>query len=339
MKVLAGDIGGTKTSVAFVQVLGRRLKLGAHARYPSGEYASLEDILADFLAREGRPPAVAAFGIAGPVREGRAEVTKLPWIIEEKRLARRLGISRVRLVNDFVAAALGLTRVPSRSIATLSRGEPEPEGPIGLIGAGTGLGQAVLLWVGGRYEPFASEGGHADFGPCNAREDRLVRFVRARHGRVSRDRLLSGEGLRLLYDFLKADGAARESAAVRRAFASEDRSAVISRFALAGRDKLCAEALRFFVSIYGSEAGNLALQYRATGGVYLGGGIAPRILPALRENGFLEAFCSKPPLEGFLRKVPVRVVLKPDLGLLGAAAAAYRTAIETSRPPSKTRTR
>jgi glucokinase len=339
MRVLAGDIGGTKTSLALVEIGARRLSVGRHARYPSGQYAGLEDILADFLARESRPPAVAAFGVAGPVRGGQAQVTKLPWILDERLLARRIGIPRVALLNDFVAAALGLSYVGPRALAVLSRGEPETGGPMGLIGAGTGLGQAMLQRFAGHYEPLPSEGGHADFGSRNALEDRLVRFVRARHGRVDRDRLLSGEGLRLLYDFLKRDGPARESSAVRRAFASEDRSAVISRFALAGRDRLCAQALRLFVSLYGSETGNLALQYRATGGVFVGGGIAPKILPALREGGFLEAFWTKPPLEAFLRRIPVRVVLEPELGLFGAAAAAYRMVIETRRPSSKSKTR
>jgi len=226
-----------------------------------------------------------------------------------------------------------------RSIATLWRGAPEPGGPQALIGAGTGLGQAGLVPGRVGYEPIPSEGGHADFGPRNEREDRLVRFVRARHGRVSRDRLLSGGGLQLLYEFVKAEGRLSESAAVRRAFQAEDRSAVISRFALSGRDRLCAEAVRLFVSIYGSEAGNIALQYRATGGVWVGGGIAPKILPALKSRLFLEAFWTKPPLESFLKRVPVRVVLEPELGLLGAAAAAYRTVIETSRPSSKTSVR
>ena len=323
MRVLAGDIGGTKTSVAVVEIGARRLEIGRHTRYPSARYASLEDVLIDFLASEKHPPSAAAFGVAGPVRAGVAVVTKLPWVIEERLLSRRLGLRRVRLVNDFVAAALGLSYVPPRRLAVLSRGRPEPGGPIGLIGAGTGLGQAVLLSIDGRYEPFPSEGGHADFGPRTPREDALVRFVRARHGRVDRDRLLSGEGLRLIYDFLAEEGGARESPAVRRLFESEDRSAVISRFALAGTDRLCVETLRLFMAIYGSEAGNLALQYRATGGVFIGGGIAPKILPAFREGSFLEAFCGKPPLDRLLARVPVRVVLEPELGLFGAAVAAY----------------
>jgi glucokinase len=245
----------------------------------------------------------------------------------------------VRLVNDFVAAALGIPYVGKRQLATLRAGTPEPGGPIGLIGAGTGLGQAALARLSGRYEPVASEGGHADFGPRDAVEDRLVRFVRKRFGRVDRDRLLSGEGLTHLYDFFKAEGFAPESPAVARAFANEDRAAVISRFGLARRDRLCRQALSLFVSIYGSEAGNLALQYRATGGVYLAGGIAPKILPALRSRTFLASFESKPPLEALLSRIPIRVVLDPRLPLFGAAAAAYWIAMETTRPPSKTTTR
>ena len=336
MRVLAGDIGGTKTALAVVEVAGRRLSIRRFRKYPSGQFASLEEILSRFLKGHGKPPRSAGFGVAGPVVEGRARVTKLPWIIDERRVAAAAGIARVRLVNDFVAAALGIPYLGGRQVATLRSGEAEPGGPIGLIGAGTGLGQAALSPIAGRYEPVASEGGHADFGPRNPVEDRLVRFVRKRFGRVDRDRLLSGDGLTHLYDFLKSDGFAPESPAVSRAFRGEDRAAVISRFGLARRDRLCREALRLFVSIYGSEAGNLALQYRATGGIFLAGGIAPKILPALRDKGFLASFGSKPPVEELLSRIPVRVVLDPRLPLFGAASAAYRTAMSTTRPRSKT---
>jgi glucokinase len=340
MRVLAGDIGGTKTSLGIVEVSPGSLRLLRHERYASAKYKRLESVLREFLdAGQGRLSA-AGFGVAGPVQQGRAAVTKLPWLIAEDRLARLLSLpGRVRLVNDFVAAALGLPYVPRRHLAVLSRGRPEPGGPIGLIGAGTGLGQAALLPVRGKYEPAASEGGHADFGPRNPREDALVRFVRARRGRVSRDRLLSGEGLRLIYEFLQSEGRRRESLSVRKAFSREDPSAVISRFGLARADPLCAAALRLFVEIYGSEAGNLALQYRATGGIYLAGGIAAKILPALKGSVFLDAFRRKPPLEGLLRNIPIKVVLEPELGLYGAAAAAYRMAIEVRRPSAKRRTR
>ena len=335
MRVLAGDIGGTKTALAIVEITGRRVALRGLRRFPSRQHGSLEEILALFLHGQGPPPRAAGFGVAGPVGAGRARVTKLPWVLEERRLSRATGIARVRLVNDFVAAALGIPYLRKRQLATLRAGKGEPGGPIGLIGAGTGLGQAALARLSGRYEPVASEGGHADFGPRDPVEDRLVRFVRKRFGRVDRDRLLSGEGLTHLYDFFKAEGFAPEDPAVARAFLTEDRAAVISRFGLAGRDRLCRRALSRFVSIYGSEAGNLALQYRATGGVFLAGGIAPKILPALRDRIFLASFDSKPPLEELLSRVPIRVVLDPRLPLFGAAAAAYRTAMETTRPSSK----
>ena len=339
MRVLAGDVGGTKTAIAIAEIGPGDLSLLRARTYPSAAFPGLEEIAEDFLSDGGGRPVTAAFGVAGPVRGGRAKVTKLPWSLDERRLARRLRIRRVRLVNDFVAAALGILRLSPRRALLLVPGHAEPGGAIGVIGAGTGLGQAVLVEAGGDRIALPSEGGHADFGPRDEREDRLARFVRKRFGRVSRDRLLSGEGLGHIYDFVKADRRATDTAAVARAFARGDRAAVISRFALSGRDALCRDALSLFVSIYGSEAGNLAMQYRATGGVYLTGGIAPKILPALRRRSFRESFRSKPPMEDFLARIPVRAVLDPRLGLLGAAAIAYRIAIEATRWRSKTMTR
>ncbi|MDQ2870340.1 MAG: glucokinase [Acidobacteriota bacterium] len=336
MRVLAGDIGGTKTAVAIVEIGARRLSLERSKKYASGDYGSLEEILQDFLTRERRVPHSAGFGVAGPVVAGVSRITKLPWLIAERRLSRSLRVPRVTLVNDFVAAALGIPYLTKRQFATVAAGEPERGGAMALIGAGTGLGQAALWTSAGRVDALPSQGGHADFGPRNSREDRLVLFVRRRFGRVSRDRLLSGEGLAHIYDFLKEDGVAAESDAVARAFHTEDRGAVIGRLGLAGGDRLCAEALATFVSIYGSEAGNLALQYRSTGGLYVAGGIATRILPALLGGSFLEAFRNKPPMEDLLARIPIRIVREPRLGLFGAAAAAYRTAMDTTRPSSKT---
>jgi glucokinase len=330
MRVLAGDIGGTKTAVALAEVGPRSLSLVSTRTYPSAQFGGLEQILEDFLAGD-RPPAAAAFGVAGPVQGGRAKVTKLPWTVDAAHLRKRLRIPRVRILNDFVAAALGISRLPARGFALLVPGRAEPGGTIGVLGAGTGLGQAAIVLTNGSRVVVESEGGHADFGPRDEREDRLVRFVRARFGRVDRDRLLSGEGIGHIYDFLKADRKARDAPAVARAFESGDRAAVISGFALSRRDRLCREALSMFVSIYGSEAGNLALQYRATGGVYVAGGIAGKILPALRGRLFRESFRSKLPLEALLARIPVRVVREPRLGLIGAVEAAYRTAIETTR--------
>lgn len=339
MRVLAGDIGGTKTAVALVRVGARRLDVERSAVYSSQQFGSLEDILESFLKKERNVPGAAGFGVAGPVIGGSARVTKLPWTIRARRIEAALGIPRVRIVNDFVAAALGISYVGQRQLLTLARGKPEPHGPIAVIGAGTGLGQAAMVWNGRRYEPLASEGGHADLASRSPLEDRLVAFVRTRFGRVTRDRLLSGQGLSLLYQFLRADGFAREQRRVTKAFEKEDPAAVVSRLALAGRDRLCVAALRLFVSLYGSEAGNLALQYRSTGGLYVAGGIAPRILEAFRYPEFLESFLRKPPMESLLSRIPIRVVGDPRIGLFGAAAAAYRTVIETTRRPSKTRIR
>lgn len=325
MRILAGDVGGTKTALAIVDLVGRRCRVRRLERYSSAEHRGLEELVDVFLATERRRPAAAGFGVAGPVREGRSRVTNLGWRLDERVLARRTGLARVALVNDFGANALGLRFLGPRRVAVLAAGRPDTSGPVALLGAGTGLGQAVLVRPGGADTVVSSEGGHVDFGPRSPLEDRLVAWLRARFGRTTRERILSGSGLVLLYEFLARTAKARSNpAVVRRMREAEDRAAVISELALGRRDRLCRAALDLFVAIYGSEAGNLALQYRATGGVYLAGGIAPKILPALRSPAFLSAFRAKPPMEGLLADIPVRVVLDPRLGLYGAAAAAAR---------------
>lgn len=336
MLVLAGDVGGTKTVLAIAEVGPRSLSFLRVRRYRSRAWPGLEAIVEAFLGEEMARPRAAVFGVAGPVRGGRAKVTRLPWLVEERPLARSLRPARVRVINDFVAAALGLPRLSPRRLAVLLPGNPEPRGPIGLIGAGTGLGQAALLRTGEGPVVLPSEGGHADFGPRDDREDRLVAFLRRRYGRVSRDRVLSGEGIGDLYDFLARERRRPAPPALAKALARGDRAAVISRFGLAGRDPVCREALSLFASIYGSEAANVAIQYQATGGIFLAGGIAPKILPALRRPVFSESFRVKPPMEEFLAEIPVRVVLDPRLPLLGAAGEAYRIATETTRRFSKT---
>jgi glucokinase len=337
--VLAGDIGGTKTALATVRIAPRReapptiLRV---ERYASAAYPGLEEIVQEFLRDDSRRerPEAAGFGVAGPVRGGVARITKLPWRVETRRFAARVGIRRVALLNDFVAAALGLPYLTSRQSAALVPGRVDPDGPVAILGAGTGLGQAAVMRIGASFQVAPSEGGHADFGPRTPLEDRLVVFLRGKFGRASRDRILSGSGLALLYEFLKHDGFARESPATAAELDSgADPAAVVSRLGLAGRDRLARAALDLFASIYGSEAGNLALQYRATGGVFVGGGIAPKILPALRRPGFRKAFGAKPPMEDLLARIPVRVVLDPRLALYGAAAAAF----ETAKAPTTTR--
>lgn len=336
MLVLAGDVGGTKTALAIAEVGPRSLSFLRTRRYRSREWPGLEAIVEDFLEQETARPKAAVFGVAGPVRRGHAKVTRLPWSVGVRPLAIRLRPARVRVINDFVAAALGLPRLSPLRLAVLLPGKPEPRGPIGLIGAGTGLGQAALLRTGEGHLVLPSEGGHADFGPRDDREDRLVGFLRRRYGRVSRDRILSGEGLGDLYEFLALERRRPAPPALAKALARGDRAAAISRFGLAGRDPVCREALSLFASIYGSEAANVAIQYQATGGIFLAGGIAPKILPALRRPVFRESFRAKPPMEEFLAEIPVRVVLDQRLPLLGAAGEAYRIAIETTRRFSKT---
>lgn len=342
MRVLAGDIGGTKTSLAIFEIGRRARKLIRKERYPSGAYPGLEQIVEIFLKGEAAP-AAGGFGVAGPVRDGAAKITNLPWRIEESRLARATGIRRVVLLNDFVSNARGLPYLSSRQFTTLARGRADRLGPIGILGAGTGLGQACLVpsVSHGRargptvdhYAVVPSESGHADLAARDALEDRLIAFLRRqRGGRATREMVLSGRGLVHLYEFFKAERVERESPAVKAEFEkADDRAAVISRFGLARRDALCRRALDLFASIYGSEAGNCALEYRATGGVYLAGGIAPKILPALRRPAFLTSFRSKPPMDGLLSTIPVHVVTETGLGLIGAADAAYRTTMETTR--------
>ena len=327
MRVLAGDVGGTKTALAIIEIGRSRCRVLRLERYRSAEHGGLDEIVTGFLSGERTPPEAAGFGVAGPVRDGRSKITNLPWRLDERHLERRTRIPRVTIVNDFGANALGLRFLGPRQAATLARGRPDPQGPIALLGAGTGLGQAVLVREGpGAAESVvSSEGGHVDFGPRSALEDRLAAFLRGRFGQATRERILSGSGLALLYEFLEADGFARPGrAAAAEIRSADDRAAVISRLGLARKDRLCRGALELFVTIYGSEAGNLALQYRATGGVYVAGGIAPKILPALKAPAFLRAFHEKPPMKELLAGIPVRVVLDSRLGLYGAAAAGER---------------
>jgi glucokinase len=320
---MAGDVGGTKTALAMVEIGGRRCRVLRLERYRSAEHAGLDEIVANFLSYEKARPRTAGFGVAGPVRDGRSKITNLSWRLDERHLERRTGVPRVTIVNDFSANALGLRFLGRGQVATLARGRPDALGPIALLGAGTGLGQAVVVRAGAAESVVPSEGGHVDFGPRSPLEDRLAAFLRGRFGRATRERILSGSGLSLLYEFLEADGFARSGRAAAAALeGADDRAAVISRLGLAKADRLCRAALDLFVAVYGSEAGNLALQYRATGGVYVAGGIAPKILTALRHPAFLRAFRHKPPMEALLAEIPVRVVLDPRLGLYGAAAAA-----------------
>ncbi|MHB2017679.1 MAG: glucokinase, partial [Candidatus Xenobia bacterium] len=288
--ILAGDIGGTKTVLALYEVSGGRLSKKEEQSYPSRDHASLELIIEKFLGpKNGNHLEAGCFGIAGAVVAGTARTTNLPWQMEEKSLAKTLEVPRVKLLNDLEAMAYGMLHLDPDELIVLNVGKPQA-GNISVIAAGTGLGEAILYWDGERYQPIASEGGHCDFAPHTDQEIDLLKYLRKRfEGHVSWERILAGPGLHNVYDFLRDSGAFEESQALRDKLAAGDPSAAITQLGLAGENPLCAEALRLFVRLYGSEAGNLALKILSTGGVFIGGGIAPKMLPALQKGDFMEA--------------------------------------------------
>jgi glucokinase len=318
--LLAGDVGGTKTVLTLVEAASERTIL--EATFPSRDFPGLEAIVERFLAA-GPPVEIAAacFGVAGPVVDGRAVTTNLPWRLDEAALARAIPAPRVRLLNDLEAAAHGVLELPGSDLATLQPGTPRP-GHKALIAAGTGLGEALMIWDGARHVVVASEGGHGDFAPRNDLETDLLRFLAREFGHVSYERVLSGPGLFNIYRFLRDTGWATEPPALRDAIARGDPSAAVSEAALAGEHPLAAKALEMFVSIYGAEAGNLALKAFALGGVFVGGGIAPKIRARLADGTFIQAFRDKGRLAPFMAAIPVHLVLNPKAPLLGAVAVA-----------------
>jgi glucokinase len=323
--ILAGDIGGTNARLALFEARGGAPVLAALETYPSRERGSLKEIVFEFRGRHDQPLVAAAFGIAGPAAEGRVATTNLPWIVDSASLAEGLGLREVTIMNDLEALAWSLDLLPPESLAMLQAGRTAPRGNRAAIAAGTGLGEAMLTKAGERTVVLASEGGHADFAPRTEIEIALLRWLAARHGRVSYERVLSGRGLHEAYLFLRENGHGDEPAWLAEDLASGDPAAAISRAALEGRSDLCARALDLFASVLGAEAGNLALRALATGGVYLGGGIAPRILPWLRRPPFLAAFVDKGRLRPLVEAVPVRVIVDDQAALLGAARRALES--------------
>jgi glucokinase len=276
-----------------------------------------------FLSQASETPSQACFGVAGPVVEGRSRITKLPWILDEDKLQRDLGLAPIRLINDFVAIAHGIEALGPEDLETLNPGAPVPGGTVAVIGAGTGLGEAVVVRASGRRVVVPSEGGHADFAARNELEIDFLRWMIAKYGRVSYDRVLSGPGLADIYHFLRDTERGVESDELRRALDEVDDAApVIYRFAEEEQNPLCEATLDLFVSIYGAEAGNLALKAVATGGVYVAGGIAPRMIERLKGGEFRQSFTTKGRLSPAVRAMPVFVVMNPKVGLLGAAVAA-----------------
>jgi len=316
--ILAGDVGGTKTNLALYDFEDGQPRRVALRTFRSQEHPSLEAIVEAFLAGRG-PVALACVGVAGPVAGGRSRLTNLSWTVDREGLRRACGARVAFLVNDLQAMAFAVPFLPPDDLQTVQGGAPDPEGNIAVAAAGTGLGEAFLLRHGRRYLPVASEGGHADFAPRNEREVALLLHLRKTRGRVSTERVVSGRGLHTVYRFLREAEGRPEDPAVEARLESEDPPRVIVSAGLGGASDTCREALDLFAGLYGAVAGNLALQYLATGGVALGGGLSPAILPVLREGPFLDAFRDKGRFRGFLEKVPVNVIMDETAALLGAA--------------------
>jgi glucokinase len=319
--LLAGDIGATKTLIGLFTAATRRPKLVEMRSYPTRSYAGLELVIEEFLAETGEEREAiraATFGVAGPIVRQVAELTNGAWAVDAAALTRRYGFPALTLLNDLEAMAYAVPALRADELVWLQEGRTMSAGNAALIAAGTGLGEALLHNVDGRFVPSPTEGGHADFAPRTAREIALLQHMLERLPRVDYDHVLSGPGLLNIHGFTH-DGACEAVAAEPDA---AGRPSLISQAALDGRCAGCVRALELFVSIYGSEAGNLALRSMATAGVFLGGGIAPRILPALQDDRFIEAFSAKPPMADLLALVPVAVILNEHAGLLGAAVHA-----------------
>jgi glucokinase len=318
--ILAADVGGTSSRIGVFEVHGGQLRPVTEAVYASGGHRGLEEIVRAFRSTHHVQVDHACFAVAGPVIGGRAVTPNLSWTVDAQALARELALPAVGLLNDLEANAHGIPALENQDFLVLNPGSPDATGNRAVISAGTGLGEAGIYWDGREHHPFAAEGGHADFGPRSDLEVELLRHLRRIFGsHISWERVVSGPGLAGIYEFLRDSGHGPEPLWLRDALLAGDPSAVISRAAQAGSSKLCAQALDLFVSAYGAEAGNLALKVLATGGVYVGGGIAPKIAETLKRGTFMEAFVAKGRLRPLLEAIPVRVILNDRTALLGAA--------------------
>jgi glucokinase len=321
--VLAGDVGGTKTNLGLFLKGKRRPLAKAIETYPSRKALNLEQIIEQFLAKHPVSISSACLGIAGPVKNGRCKTTNLPWTVSERKIKNRFGWDKMRLINDLAATAWAVPVLTEREFFALNRQRPARGGNLGLIAPGTGLGMALLVSKDGQYVPVPSEGGHSDFAPQSEAELALWLYLSQRVGHVSVERVLSGPGLFIIYCWLKYTGQAEEPAWLAEKISENDPSRVIAEAALVDEQPLCVKTLDLFVSIFGAAAGNLALTGLTTGGVYLGGGIPPKILPKLKEDIFMKAFTNKGRFRWLLGQIPVRVIMNDKAALLGAACCAF----------------
>jgi glucokinase len=301
-------------------------------KFPSNEYASLDATVEKFLvAGEREQIAAACFGCPGPVHNGRLKLTNLPWTLDQHDLAKSLGIQHIFLINDLEANGYGIPELAPESIVTLHQGDASEVGHRGLIAAGTGLGEALLIWDGKTHRPIPSEGGHCDFAARNDREIALLQYLRGKlAGRVSWERVVSGLGIQNVYAYLRDVEKMDEPEWLRDRLKTEDPNAVIGQCAEDGSSDLCLQTMQMFAAAYGAETGNIALKVLAAGGMYLGGGIAPKSLKTLQAGGFIQAFLDKGRLSPVLESIPVRVIMDDTCALLGAAAYAEARAAEVS---------
>ena len=327
--ILAGDVGGTKVNLALYDFVNGNLKHLRDKQYWAKQHSGLEEIVKDFVVSEKITS--ACFGGPGPVREGRLRLTNLPWTLDSRELGLNLKIDYVFLINDLQANGYGIAELTPEQIYTLSEGDPLQIGNRALISAGTGLGESFMIWDGRDYVPYPSEGGHADFAPRNEDEFDLLRFLKQKYnGRISFERVVSGQGLTNVYEFLREVRGLEEPAWLAERMANEDPNAVITELAMVAKSQICEKTLDLFVSAYGAEAGNLALKVLSVGGLYVGGGIAPRILEKLKDGTFMKAFVDKGRVSQLLVNMPVRVILESKTALIGAAAYAEARAAELS---------
>jgi glucokinase len=318
--ILAGEIGATRTRLAAFETEGNRLQRVVEKTYMSQEHSGLSELLAQFIRGEGIPVHSACFGAAGPVRGGRSKISNLPWIIDSRELQKQLKLDFVGLLNDLEAYAYGIDVLESKDFIVLGQGSEDAEGNRAVISARTGLGMAGLYWDEFRHHPFACEGGHADFAPRNDLQMELLGYLQKKYGRVSCERILSGPGIKNIYEFLRDTHKAEEPEWLRDQInAAHDPPALISRLALEGKAAICDQTLSIFVSVFGAETGNCALKFMSTGGIFVGGSIAAKILPKMQDPVFMQSFLDKGRMEALLKDIPVKIVLNDDCGLVGAA--------------------
>jgi glucokinase len=330
--ILAGEIGATGTRLAAFEKEGSRLQLAVEKTYMSQDHSSLSEIITTFIQAEGIAVHSACFGVAGPVRRGRSKISNLPWVIDSRDLAKQLKLDSVGMINDLEAYAYGIDGLDSKDFVTLNEGSEDAEGNRAVISARTGLGMAGLYWDGFRHHPFACEGGHSDFAPRNALEMELLAYLQKKYGRISCERLLSGPGIKNIYDFLRDAHKADEPQWLKdQIAAAPDPPAVISQLAQEGKAAICDQTLSIFVSIYGAETGNCALNFLSTGGIFIGGSVAAKNVSKMKDPIFMESFLDKGRMVDLLKEIPVTIVLNDDSGIIGAARytlieKAFRTA-------------